>query len=297
MNVASDSSVVEEVDCVVVGIGTIGRHMAACLAAADDRLVAVDPSAAARDWARAHGISAVPSLSDVTRVEFVVVMVATPTQLQDLVSESLAGGTIGRRWIVMSTVGPDCVRGQAERLAAAGVTVLDVPVTGGVARARTGDLTLFAAGASGDLDAARPILERLGAVHHVGAEIGSGQSIKIVNQHLCSVHIVAAAEALALAGELGLDQKEVLPLLEQGSGRSWMLSNRGPRMLQCSNVEVTSTVGIFVKDSDLVACAAREAGLPTPLLDAARDRFRLAAEAGLTQRDDSRVVETYRCDD
>ncbi len=115
----------------------------------------------------------------------------------------------------------------------------------------------------------------------------------MVNQHLCSVHIVAAAEALNLAKTLGLDPGTVLGLVERGAAGSWMLSDRGPRMLAGTDVEVTSTIGIFVKDSSLVFDAARTAGASTPLLDIARDRYQQAADAGLAMRDDSRVIETY----
>ncbi|GAA3357367.1 NAD(P)-dependent oxidoreductase [Saccharopolyspora gregorii] len=283
-----------EPDVVFVGIGAIGRHMASRLVAAGRATTAVDPGPSAREWAAAQGIPAVASIAEAPRAEFVVVMVATPDQLAALVDEALRRNDLdGQRWIVMSTVGPDSVREQGSRLAAAGALVLDVPVTGGVARARTGELTLFAAGNPATVAAARPVLERFGAVREVGERIGDGQAIKVVNQHLCSVHIVAAAEALSLAGELGLDREQVLSLVESGAAGSWMLSDRGPRMLRGTDVEVTSTIGIFVKDSNLVADAARQAGADTPLLDLARERYERAADAGLGARDDSRVIETY----
>ena len=193
----------------------------------------------------------------------------------------------------MSTVGPDAVTAAAAKLEAAGARVVDAPLTGGVARARTGELTIFASGADADLAAVIPVLEHLGSVRAVGDRLGQGQSIKVVNQHLCAVHIVAAAEALSLAAGLGLDPAQVLPLLESGAAGSWMLSDRGPRMLQGSHAEVTSRIDIFVKDSGLVADAARAVGADTPVLDAARDRYLAAAAAGLGARDDSRVIETY----
>lgn len=283
-----------EPDVVFVGIGAIGRHMASRLVAAGRATTAVDPGPSAREWAAERGIPAVASIAAAPRAEFVVVMVATPDQLAALVDEALRRNDLdGQRWIVMSTVGPDSVREQGSRLTAAGALVLDVPVTGGVARARTGELTLFAAGNPATIAAARPVLESFGAVREVGERIGDGQAIKVVNQHLCSVHIVAAAEALSLAGELGLDREQVLSLVESGAAGSWMLSDRGPRMLQGTDVEVTSTIGIFVKDSNLVADAARQAGADTPLLDLARERYERAADAGLGARDDSRVIETY----
>jgi 3-hydroxyisobutyrate dehydrogenase/putative dehydrogenase len=137
------------------------------------------------------------------------------------------------------------------------------------------------------------VLDPIGNVREVGGDVGAGQAIKVVNQHLCATHIVAAAEALALAGALGLDQRQVLSLVEQGAAGSFMLSDRGPRMLAGTAVEVASAIGIFVKDSGLVADAARSVSAHIPLLEVARARYELAAEAGLAARDDSRVIETY----
>jgi 3-hydroxyisobutyrate dehydrogenase len=280
-----------------VGIGTIGLPMARRLVDAGHRITGVDRHPDALDRAGAEGVPAVGSLADAPPAAFVIVMVATPDQLDGLVTEALsggiAGGVTGQRWIVMSTVGPDSVRAQAARLTDAGAMVVDVPVTGGVPRARTGELILFASGAAADIAAARPVLDPLGTVREVGDEVGAGQAIKVVNQHLCAVHIVAAAEALALAGSLGLDQKQVLSLVEQGAAGSFMLSDRGPRMLADTDVEVASAIGIFVKDSGLVAEAAAAVAARTPLLDVARERYLKAAEAGLIARDDSRVIETY----
>ena len=278
---------------VFVGTGAIGLPMAIQLVKAGHQVTGVDPFPAAQERAAAAGVRTVARFTDAPAAAVVIVMVATPDQLAALVTEALNRDLTGQRWVVMSTVGPESVRADAARLTEAGAAVLDVPVTGGVARARTGELTLFAAGDPADVDAIRPVLDALGTVHEVGPTIGDGQAIKVVNQHLCSVHIVAAAEALNLATTLGLDPGTVLGLVERGAAGSWMLSDRGPRMLAGTDVEVTSTIGIFVKDSSLVFDAARTAGASTPLLDIARDRYQQAADAGLAMRDDSRVIETY----
>ncbi|PRY07797.1 NAD(P)-dependent oxidoreductase [Kineococcus rhizosphaerae] len=277
-----------------IGTGAIGTPMALQLLQAGHQLTAVDPypsvSLLERDVV---AVASFDLISKERRPEIVIVMVATPQQLHDVVEVALAGDLSGQRWVIMSTVGPEAVRIEGQRLQAAGVHVLDAPVTGGVARAKTGELTIFASGVDVDLKAVQDVLECFGTVREVGAEIGQGQAIKVVNQHLASVHIVAAAEALALAGRLGLDPAEVLPLIDSGAAGSFMLSDRGPRMLQGTDVEVTSTIGIFVKDAGLVAQAAEAAGADTPLLDVARARYVSAAEAGLDRRDDSRVIETY----
>lgn len=275
-----------------IGTGAIGLPMALQIQKAGHRVVGIDISETVIHRARANGLTTVQGLSDAPQADIVVVMVATPDQLANLVRQ-IHDPVPGQLWIIMSTVGPQSVREQGDLLRRQGLRVVDAPVTGGVARASTGTLVIFAAGDSDDVDAARQILDCMGTVHMTGKNLGDGQSIKVVNQHLCSVHLAAAAEALNLARSLGLDPVQVLSLIEKGAAGSWMLSDRGPRMLQGTDVQVTSTINIFVKDSGLVAQAAASCGATLPLLTIAHERFCQAADKGLGLRDDSRVIETW----
>ncbi|SDV50637.1 NAD(P)-dependent oxidoreductase [Chitinasiproducens palmae] len=275
-----------------IGIGAIGLPMALQVKGAGHEVTGVDLASSARQLAQDSGLAAVDSFAAASDADVVVAMVATPQQLASLV-DSLGTKLDGQTWVLMSTLGPDAVREQGQRLAAAGARVVDAPVTGGTARAKTGALVIFAAGADAEIRTVRPVLEAMGSVRVVGTALGDGQAIKVVNQHLCSVHIVAAAEALSLARSLGLDPAAVLELVEKGAAGSWMLSDRGPRMLQGTDVNVTSAINIFVKDSDLVAAAARACGADVPLLAIANARYHEAADAGLGLRDDSRVIETW----
>jgi len=275
-----------------IGVGAIGLPMALRIRRAGHQVTGVDVSDAVIANATSSGIATVKCLSDAPAADIVVVMVATPDQLAGLVGR-IADSVRGQLWLIMSTVGPHAVREQGEVLQRAGARVVDAPVTGGVARARTGELVIFASGAPDDVASSTPVLEAMGTVRITGQRLGDGQSIKVVNQHLCSVHIVAAAEALSLARSLGLDPAAVLQLVEKGAAGSWMLSDRGPRMVAGTDVEVTSAINIFVKDSGLVASAGESCGAQLPLLAIAHERFCRAAEAGLGLRDDSRVIETW----
>jgi 3-hydroxyisobutyrate dehydrogenase/putative dehydrogenase len=275
-----------------IGLGAIGLPMAMQIQQAGHTVTGVEVAEANRAMACECGVTAVASFAATPPTQVVVVMVATPQQLADVV-DGAQDSAAGQTWVIMSTVGPASVREQGERLRAAGARVVDAPVTGGVARARTGKLVIFAAGRQEDVDAVRPVLDAMGSVRVTGSKLGDGQAIKVVNQHLCSVHLVAAAEALNLAKSLGLDPAAVLELVEKGAAGSWMLTDRGPRMLAGTDVEVTSAISIFVKDSDLVAAAAQECGAEVPLLAIANARYRQAADAGLGHRDDSRVIETW----
>jgi len=277
---------------VFVGVGAIGLPMALQIKAAGHEVQGVDVAEASRQRARTQGIDAVERYALTDKADVVVVMVATPQQLAALVEESLPK-VAGQCWVIMSTVGPDAIIAAAEQLQRAGAHVVDAPVTGGTARASTGELVIFAAGEEDSLNHVAPVLTAMGKMKVVGSRPGDGQGIKVINQHLCAVHIVAAAEALNLAQSLGLDPAQVLPLVEGGAAGSWMLSDRGPRMLQSTDVEVSSAINIFVKDSGLVADAATACHADVPLLKVAHARYLAAAQAGLGQRDDSRVIETW----
>lgn len=276
-----------------IGLGAIGLPMAKQIQLAGHAVIGVELSEAGRALAQAQEIHAVADWRVAIDADVVVVMVATPAQLEALVSQCTELRP-GQHWVVMSTVGPAAVREQGARLLAKGVHVVDAPVTGGVARARTGSLLIFASGAGAAIEQVQPVLRAMGEVKVTGSAVGDGQAIKVVNQHLCSVHLVAAAEALNLASALGLDPAQVLGLVQGGAGGSWMLNDRGPRMLEGTDTQVTSMVDIFVKDSGLVAAAAKGCKAAVPLLDIAHARFSQAADAGLGRRDDSRVIETWQ---
>ena len=127
----------------------------------------------------------------------------------------------------------------------------------------------------------------------VGERAGDGQSMKTVNQLLCGVHIAAAAEALALAGALGLDQAKALETLMAGAAASFMLGDRGPRALQAfdeGGAEVRSRLDIFVKDMGIVAAAARDVHVATPVAGAAQHLFLMGEAAGLGAGDDSSII-------
>jgi 3-hydroxyisobutyrate dehydrogenase len=117
--------------------------------------------------------------------------------------------------------------------------------------------------------------------------------MKTVNQLLCGVHIAAAAEALALARALGLDPAAALETLGAGAAASFMLGDRGPRMLQAyddGGAEVRSRLDIFVKDMGIVTTAARGVGVSTPLAAAAEQVYLMGQAHGMAAQDDSSVI-------
>lgn len=284
-----------------VGVGAIGMPMALHMAQSGLNVTAVDPSESQRKTAEDAGLQARPSTQDAHEADAVIVMVATPDQLATVVlgnSESqpglLAQMRSGADLIIMSTVGPESVESLTAAAAERGIGLVDAPVTGGIARAANGTLRMFVSGESAARTRVQPVLDTLGSTIDCGEAPGKGQAYKAVNQLLCAVHIVAGAEALSLAEKLDLDPAHVMEAVSGGAAASFMLSDRGPRMLEGPDTQVASAVGIFVKDTALVHDIAAAAGHQGPLLDAAQQKFTDAAQAGYLHADDSQVIQTYR---
>jgi len=282
----------------VLGLGAMGLPMATRLA---ERLAVngYDLSPERTALAAAAGIHPAASAREAaTGADAVLLAVRNGQQLRDAlfgehgVADVLAPGAVV---VMTSTVGVDDVVEVAQRLQEQDVQLVDAPLSGGPARAGRGDLLVVVGATPAAREKAAPVLDLLASTLSViGDRPGQGQAFKTVNQLLCGVHIAAAAEALALAERLGLDRAATLETLSAGAAGSFMLADRGPRMLQAGEedgAEVRSRLDIFVKDMGIVTRAARTAGVPTPVAAAAEQLYLIGAAQGLAAADDSAVIE------
>ncbi|MBC7725771.1 MAG: NAD(P)-dependent oxidoreductase [Burkholderiaceae bacterium] len=281
----------------VLGLGAMGLPMATRLAT---RLAVNGFDIAADRLALAGAAGITPhdsARSAAAGVDAVLLAVRNGDQLRDAlfgeagVADALTAGSVV---IMTSTVGIGDVTEVAERLSGLGIDLVDAPLSGGPVRAGEGDLLIVVGAVPSAREKAAPVLDLLASTLTViGDRPGDGQAFKTVNQLLCGVHIAAAAEALALAEALGLDPDNTLATLSAGAAGSFMLANRGPRMLEARSergAEVLSRLDIFVKDMGIVSTAARSAGLATPVASAAEQLFLLGKAAGLSAADDSAVI-------
>jgi 3-hydroxyisobutyrate dehydrogenase len=194
---------------------------------------------------------------------------------------------------LMATCPPATVEAIAERVRKAGRHFFDAPVSGGVAGAKAATLTIMAAGPRATFEEMKPVFEALGdKVFHVGERPGQGAIVKTVNQLLCGVHIAVVAEAFALAAKVGVDLRILLEIMSGSSASSWMLKDRGPRMLE-AEPDVTSAVDIFVKDLGIVLDAGRDVKAALPLAAAAQQMFLATSGRGDGLADDSQVIRSY----
>ncbi|MGL1834921.1 NAD(P)-dependent oxidoreductase [Rhodocyclaceae bacterium SMB388] len=278
------------------GLGAMGLPMARNLLAKGFtvRGIDVNPDALAKLQA-AGGERADSSTAAVAGADVLMLMVVNADQAEQILFGSglLAALPEGATVCLMATCPPGAVQKVARHVTATGRRFVDAPVSGGVAGATAGSLTIMAACEQTSFDAMRPVFEAVGQrIYHVGEQPGQGATVKTVNQLLCGVHIAVVAEAFALAAKVGVDLNVLLEIMSGSAASSWMLKDRGPRMLQ-SDPEVTSAVDIFVKDLGIVLEAGREVQAATPIAALAHQLFMATSGRGDGRADDSQVIRSY----
>lgn len=280
-----------------IGLGAMGLPMAKRLVEKQFRVQGFDLSPKALAAHEANGGIAAASAQDAARgAEALILMVVNAAQARAALVETGALDALAPDALVilMATCAPADAKAIAGMVERTGRRFLDAPVSGGVVGAEAGTLTIMAGGAGPVFEAAAPYLAALGdKLYHVGERAGDGAMVKTINQLLCGVHIAAAAEAFALGEKAGLDTGLLLKILGQSAAASWMINNRGPRMLEAEPA-VTSAVDIFVKDLSLVLDAGRASKVALPLAANAHQMFLAASGAGHGAADDSQVIRAYR---
>ena len=142
-----------------------------------------------------------------------------------------------------STIGIKAAKSIGDRLKDCGLRFFDAPVSGGDIGAQNGTLTIMFGGDKKDFEAGLPILKTMGENIHYCGPLGSGQGVKLINQNLCAVHMVALSEAMRLAKILEVDPGLMVKVCSTGAAGSWALSNLGPKM-----IESDYSAGFRVKD-------------------------------------------------
>ena len=188
---------------------------------------------------------------------------------------------------------------ELDKLAAtANCRMLDCPVSGGSAGAKSGMLTLMAAGSKAVFAACEPVLQCFSKkIVHVGEQPGQGQAVKTINQLLVGVHMCATAEAFTLADKCGLDLQTMYETICESAGRSEIFANRGQFLID-RDFTTRSTLQIQLKDTNIVCQTAQSVGVPVPLASIARDLFAEAVEKYPPTDDSIAVTRIYEalCD-
>ena len=284
----------------LIGLGAMGSGMAQSLRRAGHVVHVFDvrrevAAAFAADGGVAH--DSLASLGAACDVIVSVVVNAAQTEsvlFGDATTPGCAASMKpGSVFVMCSTVDPNWSVALEARLEALGLQYVDAPISGGAAKAASGQMTMMTAAKPAAYAVAEPLLNAMAAkVYKLGDSAGAGSKVKIINQLLAGVHIAAAAEAMALGLREGVSAEALYEVITHSAGNSWMFENRMAHVLAADYTPL-SAVDIFVKDLGLVLDMARASKFPLPLSSTAHQMFMQASTAGFAKEDDSAVIKIF----
>lgn len=265
----------------VVGLGAMGRPMAARLAAAGFavHLLDLDPARAAEVAAETGGHPATDGAALAARVAFVVTILPTSEAVEAALTGPrglLAGLCPGTVVIEMSSGAPAHTQRLGALVAAAGGTLIDCPVSGGVARARTGELAIMAGGDQDAISRAEPLLRAMGSSLTRTGPLGSAHAMKALN-NLCSAGgFLLGIEALLIGQRFGLDPGLMVDVLNASTGMSNSSQKKFRQFVLSRRFDAGFGLDLMVKDLGIAMGVARDTATPAPLAAQVREMWAAA---------------------
>ncbi len=248
-----------------IGLGIMGRPMADNLLKAGFSLTVHNRTRSKERPLADAGANVAASAAEVAAESDVVVTMVPDTPDVEAVLLGHNGvheaARPGLLVVDMSTISPDREREMATILREKGCELLDAPVTGGDVGAQQGTLMIMVGGEKTAFEKALPVLRAMGkGIHHVGSS-GAGQSLKLCNQILSAVNMMALSEALLLAGRAGIDLEQFIEVLGGGAGGSWQLTNLGPKIVR-RELGPAFMIRLMQKDLSLAQELGRRLNVP-----------------------------------
>jgi 3-hydroxyisobutyrate dehydrogenase-like beta-hydroxyacid dehydrogenase len=262
-----------------VGVGRMGGRMARRLIQAGYDLTVHDMSIAAMQALAELGARPVDSPAEVgSACEIVIVSLPTPSVVQAVALEpnGLADGSRVRTFIDTSTTGATTARQIAMGLAARGVLAVDAPVSGGLAGAERGTLAVMVSCPEETFSDLKPILENLGKPFWVGTQPGQGQTMKLLNNLLSAAAMAISSEAIVMGVKAGLDPKQIVDVLNAGTGRNSATEDKFPRFVIPRTFNLGFSLGLLAKDLRLCLEEAEALGVPMVVGSAVRQLVSIA---------------------
>ena len=276
----------------LLGLGIMGSAMTPNLLAAGFQVVGFDVDTARLAASDAAGGTPAASPRAVAEAADIIISVLPSVKaLDDVVTGPqgmLAAGRSGQILVEASTL-PLEDKQRVRAAAAPALTVLDCPLSGTGAQARTKDLLVYASGDSAAVARCAAVFDGFARARHDLGEFGNGTKMKFVANLLVSIHNVAAAEAFVLGMRAGLDPETIYQVVGDGAGGSRMFTVRGPMMVADVYEPATMKVDIWQKDMKIIAEFAAGLDCPTPLLSACASTYTAAMAQGRGAQDTAAV--------
>jgi len=259
----------------MIGLGIMGSAMAANLMRAGYAVVGSDPVAACRRRHRKAGGIVARNAAEVARQARIVITSLPSAEALLHVADEVALHSNSRNIVVETSTLPIPVKEAArKRLAKAGIVLLDCPLSGTGAQAKTGDLAVYGSGERAALRKVRPVLRGFSRAQYELGAFGNGSKMKFAANLLVAIHNVSAAEAVVLARRSGLNPALAVKVLGDGAGSSRMLQVRGPMMARRRYLPATMKNEVWQKDMAIIDDFVRQLGSPAPLFQATKGIYR-----------------------
>jgi len=274
----------------MLGMGIMGSAIAANLVRAGFRVVGYDPVSHCRRRHRQAGGIVAANTREVARSAGIVITSLPSAGALGLVSSQIIQETKSRPIIIETSTLPIPVKEAArKRLAKAGVTLLDCPLSGTGAQARTKDLVVYVSGNRAAFKKVVPVLNGFSRGHYFLGAFGNGSKMKFAANLLVAIHNVSAAEAVVLARRSGLNPALAVKVLGDGAGASRMLQVRGPMMAKRAYKVATMKVEVWQKDMKIIGDFVRRLRSPAPLFTATKAIYDRAVALGYGKADTAAV--------
>eukprot|EP01037_Dinobryon_pediforme_P010952 gene10952-11034_t len=262
-----------------IGIGNMGWPMAANLVKAGFQ-VSVADAVAGRAEAFAGeigGVAAAGAADAVKGADAVVTILPTSRQVASVIAEVTPQLAPGALVVEMSSGVPETTRTLAAGLSAVGVAMIDCPVSGGVTRARSGELAILAGGADADLDRAEALLKAMGTSIHRCGGIGAGQAMKALNNLVSAGGFLIGIEALLIGSRFGLDPAVMVDVLNASTGMNNSTQKKFKQFVLSRRFDSGFGLDLMVKDLSIALEVGRDTATPTPFAALCREMWASAA--------------------
>jgi putative dehydrogenase len=271
----------------VIGLGTMGSAMAANLAKAGYRVYGYDIVPARRAALKKAGGTPQGSIMRVARAAEVLITSLPSAPALHAVAAELAGK--GRVVMETSTLPIEDKQRARDTLAKKGIVLLDCPLSGTGAQARTKDLVVYASGDRKACAKAEPFMPGFSRAHHYLGAFGNGSKMKFVANLMVAIHNVSAAEAFVLGMKAGLAPQTIYKVQAGSAGTSRMFQVRGPMMVAGKYGDATMKNELWQKDMKIIGEFAAKLGVPTPLFNASAAIYNAAMAQGYAKADTAAV--------
>ena len=274
-----------------VGVGRMGRRMARRLIEAGHALIVCDASDAAVEPLVRMGAKRMASAAAVaSAAEIVLASLPTPPIVEAVAlgPGGIAEGKQIKIFVDMSTTGATTAKRVAEGLAAKGIVAVDAPVSGGITGAERGTLAVMVSCADDVFGRLKPVLDVIGKVFHVGKQPGLGQTMKLLNNLLSATAMAISSEAVVMGVKAGLDPKQMVDVINAGSGRNSATQDKIPRCVIPRTFDFGFAIGLLNKDIRLCLQEADALGVSMVVGSAVRQLLSIATasmgpEADMTE--------------